>query len=162
MIRIIPFVLYLFLLAMHQVIWKDLTGMFGAAINLAAMMVILVAIYRTEMTAVWFGFVAGLVTVAGMPGSMGWQALTLAAIGLAAFHMRERLNLDSLNAKLLLVLGGVLVHNLLTLIIVGTDAFWYRLVVNALTGAVYTTVVAWLFFLFKEKRVTVRKIRSIF
>ncbi len=162
MIRIIPFVLYFLLLAMHQVIWKDLTGIFGAAINLAAMIVILIAIYRTEMTAVWFGFVAGLVAAAGIPGSMGWQALTLAGVGLAAYHMRERLNLDSLNAKLLLVLGGVLVHNVCTLIIVQTDAFWYRLVVNAVTGAVYTALVAWLFFLVKEKRITVRKIRSIF
>jgi rod shape-determining protein MreD len=162
MIRLIPFALYFLLLAMHEVFLRDLTSIYGGAINLAALAVILVAVYKREMAAMWFGFCTGLVAFAGIPETFGWHALVLALIGLAAYHVRERLNVESLMAKLLLVAGGVLLHNIASLIIYQTDAFWLRLVINAVTGTVYTTIIAWLFFLLKEGRITAEKVRAIF
>jgi len=49
-----------------------------------------------------------------------------------------------------------------TLIISGTDSLFILLGTSALTGAVYTTLIAWLFFLFKEGKLTVVKLKSIF
>jgi len=160
--RLIPYVLYLLLLAMHQVIWKDITNIHTASINLTALMVVLVAVYKFETTVLWWGFISGLVVAAGVPESIGWQALVLAMIGLVAYHIRERLNLDSLTAKLFLVFGCILFHNICTLIINHMDAFLYRLFANALAGAVYTTVIAWLFFLVKEGRINRENIKSLF
>lgn len=160
--RLIPYILYFLLIAMHQVIWKDVTGIYTASINLAALIVVLVAVYKTETAVLWWGFVSGLVIAAGMPESIGWQALVLAIMGLIAYHIRERLNLDSLMAKLLLVFGCVLFHNICTLIINHMDAFLYRLFANALAGTVYTTVLAWLFFLVKEGRINRENIKSLF
>jgi hypothetical protein len=150
------------LIALHQVITRDLTAVYGVSINLAALIVIIVAIYKTEMTSLWFGLVAGIVMAAGLPDRMGWVALLMAAIGAASFHMRTRLNLDSVYSKLLLVLGGVLVFNILSLFIFQYDNVLLLTVTEALGSAVYTTVVAWLFFLVKGGRLTVEKVRSIF
>jgi len=161
-VRIIAYILYLLLIGMHMVIWKDVTSIFDVVINLPACLVLLVALYKDEVPVTWFGFLAGLVAAAGMPMHIGWYALLMAALALAASFVKERLNLDSLKAKLLLVLGGVFVHNVVTLIISGTDSLFILLGTSALTGAVYTTLIAWLFFLFKEGKLTVVKLKSIF
>ncbi len=160
--RAIPYLLYLLLIALHQVVFKDVTGIVTASLNLTALLVLAVALYKTELVAMWFGFAAGLVMAAGAPSLVGWQAIFLGAIGLAAFHIKERLNLDSLTAKLLLVFGGVLAHNILTLILGGADGFLFLLWSAALAGAVYTTLIGLVFFLFKEGRVTYARIRELF
>jgi hypothetical protein len=62
----------------------------------------------------------------------------------------------------LLVFCGVLVHNVVGLLMAGSDAFLYRLLITGFFGALYTTAIALLFFLLKEGIVTPQKIRSIF
>ena len=160
--RIIPFILYLFLIAMHEVISSDLTTVYTAVINLPALAVLLVATYKSEVVSIWFGFAAGVVIAAGMPDLMGWHALILSVLGLTAFHVRERLNLDSLYAKLLLILGGVLVHNVLVLIVTRSDEFLYLLWSRALVGGILTSLVAWFFFLIKEGHITYAKMKALF
>ncbi|MCK4460357.1 MAG: hypothetical protein KAW46_01055 [candidate division Zixibacteria bacterium] len=162
MTRAIPFVLYLLLIALHEVMLRDITTVLTAEINLAALIVLTVAVYKPELVATWFGFAAGLVLAAGMPDLIGWHTLWLAGLGLLAYHTRERLNLDSLYAKLLLILGGILLHNVMVLITFGAEDFWFLLVTAALPGAVYTTLIGWLFFLVKEGRITWTRIKALF
>ena len=160
--RAVPYILYLLLIATHQVIWRDVTSIFGVMINLAALMVVLVALYKTEMIAVWFGFLAGVVLAAGNPAMIGWHAFALAVLGLVAFHVSERLNLESLYARLLLVSGIVFIHNLLKLLINQTDGLFYLFWTSVITGVVYTTFVALLFFTVKERKITVQRLKSFF
>jgi rod shape-determining protein MreD len=162
MIRVIPFILYLFLIALHQVIIKDATAIYSSTIDMAGMLVLLVALYKSELISLWFGFVAGVVLSAGHPGLLGWQAIVLGILGIVAYQVRERINLESLYAKLLLVLSGVFIHNVLTILISGGEGFFRLLLTSAFPGAVYTMVVSWVFFLIKEKRLTFQKIKSIF
>jgi rod shape-determining protein MreD len=162
MIRLIPYILYLLLLVMHRVIFKDLTSIAGVSISLSVLLVVLVAIYKTEIVALWFGFFVGLVLGAGIPEQVGWYALTLTLIGTISYQMRERLNLDSLKARLLMVAGACLLFNLCSLLILRTDAFWYRSATVALSDTLYTMILAWLFFLFKEGKITKENIKSIF
>jgi rod shape-determining protein MreD len=162
MTRALPFIFYLLLVGLHVVIVEGATTIYTARINLAAMMVLVVAVYKPELVAAWFGFFVGLVLAANSPHLVGWHVLWLAGLGWAAYHAREKLNVDSLYAKLLLTAAGVLLHNILVLITNGAEDFWYQLAVDALPGAVYTTIPAWLFFLFKEGRITVAKIKALF
>lgn len=162
MTRALPFVLYLLLVGLHVVVIENATAIYTARINLAAMMVLTVAIYKPELVATWFGFAVGLVLGAGSTALLGWHALWLAGLGLVAYNAREKINLDSLYAKLLLIVGGVLLHNIMILLTTGAVDFWYQLAVDALPGAVYTAVPAWLFFLFKEGRITPAKIKALF
>jgi len=162
MIRVLPYLLYLLLIAMHEVIWRDLTALYFVALNLPAMIVVIVAIYKSESTVAWFGFLAGLVLAATRPETMGWHALFLAALGVGVHHIREKLNLESIYSKLLLIVGAVLVHNIISVLINGTDRFFYLLWVYCLPSAAYTTVAAWVFFLFKEGKITSQKLKSVF
>jgi rod shape-determining protein MreD len=162
MIRALPFILYLLLAGLHIVVIENATVIYTARINLAAMMVLAVATYKPELVAVWFGFAMGLVVAASSPNLVGWHVLWLAGLGFLGYHTREKLNLDSLYAKLLLIVVGVLLHNILILLTNGATDFWYLLAVEALPGAVYTAIPAWLFFLFKEERITFAKIKALF
>ncbi len=162
MIRVLPYFLYLLLIAMHEVIWKDIAGLYFMALNITAMIVVMVATYKTETAAAWFGFLAGLVLAATQPTTMGWHAILLAAMGVGVYHIRERLNLESIYSKLLLIVGAVLAHNIVSLFINGTDRFFYMLWVYCLPSAAYTSAAAWVFFLFKERIITAQKLKSVF
>ena len=90
------------------------------------------------------------------------MVFTMAAIGLTACYIKERLNLDSLYAKLLLILGGVFIHNLILLFMSGVDEMILLIFINVIPGAVYTTVIAWIFFLIKDGKISYQKVKSIF
>ena len=160
--RIIPYLIYLLIIAMFVVIFKDLTQIGAVALNLPALIVMLVGLYKEELPAAWFGFATGLVATAAYTTAMGWNALILAILALAACHVRERLNLDSMKAKMLVVLAGVLLHNFASVVIYRPDSVWHGMITVAPLGALYTSVFGWLFFLFKEGKITYAKIRSIF
>ncbi len=162
MTRVIPFILYLLLIAAHEVIVRDVTTIYSATIDLPGLLVLAVAIYKPEVVCTWFGFAAGLVMAAGRPDLFGWHALMMAAMGMATYHFRERLNLESLYSKLVLIFGGVLVHGTLVLAVNGGAGFVYLWLTNALPNAVYTAAVGLVFFLFKEKKITFQKIKAVF
>jgi len=162
-VRVIPYLIYLVLIAFHVVILQSATSIYTASIDFPALVVLAVAIYKDDIPATWFGFVAGLVAFAGGPPSqLGWQGLIMAALALVACQIRDRMNLESLRAKLLLVLAGILVHNTAVLLVSQADGFLLNLVTYVLAGSVYTAVLAWLFFLLKERILTAEKIRAIF
>ena len=160
--RIIPYLIYLLIVAFYEVTLIDLTAVWGVTFDLPAIFVLGVALYKSEGTALWFGFAVGLVSGAATPTLMGWHGLITALLGLTAFHFRERLNLDSLWSKLLLVIAGTLVYNVMMAAVDGLDGYFRQLWTVILPGTVYTAIVAWIFFLFKEKRVTIQKIKALF
>ncbi len=162
MIRFVPYLLYLWLLAMHQVFLSDLTSVFGVTINLAAFLVIGAALYKSETEVCWFGFFVGLVAYIGLVDSIGWFTLFMAFLGVIAYNVRTKMNLESVYSRLLVVFVGVLVHNIFVLTLSKSDNFFILLWSQAFTGAVYTTVIAWIFFLFKEGKITFQKFKAIF
>ncbi len=159
--RAIPYAVYLLLIALHVVILHDVTAIYGAVVSLPALLVLAVALYKDEIPATWFGFAAGLVAAAGMP-SVGWHVLVMAALALVASHIKLRLNLDALKARMLLIATGVLVHNCITLLINQPEGFLTMLWTSALTSTAYTLVLAWLFFLNRQGTLTWQKVKSIF
>jgi len=160
--KIIPYILYLLLVAFYEVILRDLTSIYGVAMGLPVFLLLAVALYKSELAALWFGFVVGLTVAVGRPEAAGWFALLGGALGAATFRVRERLNLESFVSKLLVVFVGALVYNVMTVIINRPDGFFYTIGTSVLPGTVYTTIIAWIFFLFAEGRLTTRKIKAMF
>lgn len=160
--KFIPYLLYLWLIGFHEVIGRDVTSIYGCTFNLAALILLLVAYYKAEVSAAWFGLLVGLVLSAGRLDMMGWNSVMFAAVGVGAYHVKERLNLDSMYARLLLILGGVLIINILTQVQFGLESVWFRLLTEMIPSAIYTTVIGWLFFLFKDGHITYKKVKSIF
>ncbi len=160
--RSIPYLIYLLLAAMHIVIVKDATAIYGVTISLPSLMLLLVALYKEETTALWFGFAVGIVTAVPTPELIGWYALAMSTLSVAAFQVRQRLNLDSIWSRLLYLLGGLVTAKALILMIQGTDNVLSVVLTGLLPSALYTSAAAVLFFLFKDRLLTFEKLKSIF
>jgi hypothetical protein len=124
--------------------------------------VLLLSVYKEDITVIWFGFFAALIAFSGSSFVLGWHIAFLTLIGFISCHMREKLNLESNFAKLLLVFSGVLIHNLILLFISNFDNMGWLLLKQVIPGAIYTSVIAWIFFLFKADSFSVQKVKSIF
>lgn len=160
--RLIPYLLYLILIAMHVAIFADLTAIWGVKIDLAALCILAVALYKGELTALWFGFFAGLTAGAVLPNAIGWYALFGATLGLTANRLKDRMNVDSLVARLLIVFFGLALFSFAIAAVVQTEALrtlWWR---EVPAGALYSTAVAAIFFAIIHGHLTGRKVRSIF
>ncbi len=160
--KFIPYFLYFWIIAMHQVFLADVTSIFGAKINLAVLIVLLVSMYKSEITSVWFGLCVGIIGYAGITELSPWHVLVMASIALAAFHIKEKMNLDSLLARVSFIFCGVLVHNIIVLVLEVNDGFLIYVVRYALPGAIYTTIIGTIFFLIKDGVFTFDKTKSIF
>ncbi|HWR82869.1 MAG TPA: rod shape-determining protein MreD [Candidatus Deferrimicrobium sp.] len=162
MMKLIPFIIYILLISFHQVMLGDALAIYTARVDLSGLLVLMIAMYKPELVAAWFGFFAGLVVAAATPSASGWHALILGALGWTAFHVRQRLNIESPYARILVVLIGVLVHNALALVLSGSQQFLYSIAVNALPGSVYTTLLAGVVFLIADRRITYEKVKALF
>ena len=160
--KFIPYALYLWLIGFHDVIGRDVTSIYGCSINVAALLVLLVAYHKSEVAAAWFGLMVGLIVSAGRPELLGWTSLLFAFGGVVAYHVKDKLNLDSMYARVLLILGGVLLINVLQYFQFGENSFWLSLLTQILPGTFYTMIIGWLFFLIKDGHFTYQKIKSIF
>jgi hypothetical protein len=160
--RAIGYLLYLVLIAFHEVILRGGTSIAGVSINLPAIIVFSVALYRSEAEAVWFALAAALVMSAGTPLIMGYQVLTMVFISLTIYHAREQLNVEALVTRLALLIAGVLLHNILTLAMSRPSDFFYQLWRFSLTGTIYTGAVAYLIYTVIVDRFSTRRSRSAY
>jgi hypothetical protein len=159
---IIPYFLYLVLIAFHEVILQGATSIRGVSINLPAILVFTVALHKSESATAWFAFFTAIVMCAGTPLTMGWNALGLVVLSVTIYHAREQLNLDSMAAKLILLIAGVLAHNILNIAINQPSDFGYQLWRIALTGTLYTGGVAYLLYAFFARMTSGRRARTLF
>ncbi|PWB67670.1 hypothetical protein C3F09_13060 [candidate division GN15 bacterium] len=144
--RAIGYLLYLVLIAFHEVIFRGATSIAGVSINLPAIIVFSVALFRSEAETVWFALAAALVMSAGTPLSMGFQVLAMVLISLAIYHAREQLNVEALVTQLAMLIVGVLIHNSLTLAFTKPSDFWFQMARFTLPGTIYTGAVAYLIY----------------
>jgi len=165
MMRYLPYLLYLLLIAFYR---TNLIGLFSigsAEIYLTALIVLLVALNKDYLTTLWFSFAAGLIYDAPDPSHLGVHMLILIVLGLAASHAKERLNLDSITSRLLLILSGLFVYSLpYTLIYAtsGTTEFFRLLIRVAIPSVLYSTVLGWGYFMIQTGRLSFARLKSIF
>jgi rod shape-determining protein MreD len=163
--RVIPYLLYLLLIAFYRTMLGDFVAVGSARISLAALIVLLIALRKTTVTAIWFGAAAGIVWDTPDPHFLGVQTLFLSLIGYLASVAKERLNLESINSRLLLVAAGLAAYGLLNSVIYAQptqSGYFTTLVTIILPGIVYTIVAAWVYFLVESGRISWARIKSIF
>jgi len=159
---IVGYILYLLLISFHEVILRDATSIAGVTINLPAIVVFSIALHKSETESAWFAFFAATVMCAGSPLVMGWNAVIMVILSLVLYNAREQLNLDSMVTKLVLLIAGVLVHNLVCIAITQPSDYFYQVLRFGLTGTVYTAAVAYLVYALLFGRTSRRRSRSYF
>jgi rod shape-determining protein MreD len=158
--KYIQAILLLVVVAFHQAIFRGATDILGVGIDLSAMFVIVAALHHSELDAIWFAFAVGVIAGAVLPASMGWQALILVILAIGAHHGRERLNLDSPLARLMLIIGGVLVHSIVMIFIIQPSDIVYQVWRFALPSTLYSAIVASAYYVLRQSAGSGRKIRA--
>ncbi|UCD16740.1 MAG: hypothetical protein JSV44_09810, partial [Candidatus Zixiibacteriota bacterium] len=143
--KVIPYILYIYLLGFHITILSRVTAIYGITIDLTALLVALIALRKNDLTAVWFALAAGIVAGTVRLDLMPWEMLFLAGIALAIHRCSTRMNLESISSRMLLLGGALLIHQLLISVVVSTADFLNILLRLILPGTIYTLVFGWLF-----------------
>lgn len=159
---IMPYILYLYLLGFHVTIFSDVSSIYGVTIDLAALMVCLVAIYKSELTALWFALAAAIVVGAMRLEMMPWELLFLGILAVIVKHLSIRVNLESLASRLLLLAGGILFHKLAVSLTVSSAGFFMMLYRYIIPGVFYTWVLGWVYFMYRDGRITWTKFKALF
>lgn len=159
---IIPYVIYLYLLGFHVTIFSDVSSIFGVTIDLAGLMVCLVAIYKKEMTALWFALAAAIVVGATRLDLMPWEMLFLGILAIGVKQLSIRVNLESVASRLVLLAVGILFHRLAMSLAISTADFFMMLYRYLLPGVVYTWVLGWIYFLYRDGHLTWARFRALF
>ncbi|MDF1543735.1 MAG: hypothetical protein P1R58_01390 [bacterium] len=162
MIKYLPYLFYMILIGFHTVIFADFTSVWGVKINLIALLIAALALYKSEIEVAWAALALGLVSAAGQPALLGWHALILVLLSQIIHRSAKRLNLDSIWSQVGVIAAAVMIHNILLSMFEGFSGIFERIAVHALPGVVYTSLIAWLFFLIKDKKITLQKIREMF
>jgi len=160
--KFIPYILYLYLLGLHYVILSDITSIYGATIDLAALIVSLVALYKSELTALMFGLAAAIVIGAMNLSIMPWEMFLLGSISLVVHQCSFRLNLESVTSRLLLLGVIIFIHKGVIALVLAPSDILYLLLRTILTGTVYTLILGWLFFAYKDGRISWGRIKELF
>jgi cell shape-determining protein MreD len=165
MMRFVPYLLYLFLIAFDRTILADLIAIGPAQVYIAALLVLLVAQHKSYTLALWFGVAAGVVFGAADPSRMGIQMLVLAFLGAIMALLKVRFNLDSLRSRFLLIVGGLVLYavpHTLFSTTAGAESFGYALLRVALPSIAYSAAVAWLLFMIQTGRFSSARMKALF
>jgi len=163
--RLIPYVLYLFLIAFDRTLLSGLIAIGPAQLYTAALLVLLVAQHKSYTTALWFGIAAGVVFSAPDPSRMGIQMFVLAFLAAALAQLKVRFNLDSLRSRFLLLVGGLVMYAIphtLFFTTAGSDAVGFTFLRVALPSIAYSAVVGWLYFMIQTGHLSFTKIKTLF
>jgi rod shape-determining protein MreD len=165
MMRFIPYILYLLLIAFYRTNLIDLFSIGAIEIHLTALIVLLVALNKDFVTALWFGFAAGVVYDAPHPSHLGVHMLILSAVAAGTSQAKEHLNLESIQSRLLLILAGLFVYSILYTLIYatsGSSEFFRLLIPMTIPSVIYSTILGWIYFMIHSGRLSYARLKSIF
>lgn len=159
--RFIPYLLYLFLIAFYRTILADFLSIGPVEILLVALIVILVALSEDYLTSLWFGFAAGLVYDAPDPSHFGVHMVLLSFLGVLMVRAKERFNLESRIGRVLLIAAGLMVYSVPYTLIYnsGVGDLSRLLLRSAIPSVLYTSLIAWIFFVIKSNALSRNKIK---
>lgn len=160
--KVLPYLLYLFLITFHSIILSDIISILGARLNLLVLIIVIIGLFKSETEAVWFGLSAGIIVGATRLDLMPWEVLIITIIAVAVKQVSSRINLESLASKVVVLASGVFLHEVIMALIISTEEFFFILIRYILPGTAYTVFVGLIYFLVKDGRISRQKIKALF
>jgi len=160
--RVIPYLLYLFLITFHSIILSDLTSILGVHLNLLILLIVIIGLYKSETEAIWFGLSAGIIVGATRLDLMPWEVLIITIIAIAVKQVSARINLESFASKVVVLACSVFLYESIISLILSPSEFLFILIRFILPGTAYTVLIGLMFFLFKDGRISKQKIKALF
>ena len=160
--RVLPYLLYLFLITFHTIILSDIISIFGVRLNLLILLIVIIGLFKSETEAIWFGLSAGIIVGAARLDLMPWEILIIIIIIVAVKQVSSRINLESLASKVVVLASSVFLHEIIISLIISPKEFLYILIRYIVPGTAYTVLIGLIFFLIKDGRISRQKIKALF
>ena len=160
--RVIPYILYLFLITFHSIILSDIVSILGARLNMLILIIVIIGLFKSETESIWFGLTAGIIVGSTRLDLMPWEVLVITIIAVAVKQVSSRINLESLASKVAVLACSVFLHEVIITLIISTEEFFFLLIRYILPGTAYTVLVGLIFFLIKDGRISRQKIKALF
>lgn len=160
--KILPYLLYLFLITFHLIILSDIISILGARLNVLMLIIVMIGLFKSETEGVWFGLAAGVIVGAARLDIMAWEVLLITFIAVAVKQVSSRINLDSLASKVVVLASAVFLHEVVISLIIFTDKIFFILIRYILPSTAYTVLVGLILFLIKDGRISRQKIKALF
>lgn len=160
--KILPYLLYLFLITFHLIILSDIISILGARLNVLMLIIVMIGLFKSETEGVWFGLAAGVIVGAARLDIMAWEVLLITFIAVAVKQVSSRINLDSLASKVVVLASAVFLHEVIISLIIFTDKIFFILIRYILPSTAYTVLVGLILFLIKDGRISRQKIKALF
>jgi cell shape-determining protein MreD len=125
-------------------------------------MVVMVAMYKDEITSLWFAISVGIVAGTLRFELMPWEILILAGMAILISYISTRVDLGAITSRLIILGGFILIHISVITLLSSNESFVYMIYRYILPSTIYTLVPGWLFFLIIDGRITREKIRAQF
>ena len=97
----------------YQMIVAPRTSILNAQADMALILTVWVALDVGPREGVIFGFVVGLLTGFLIPMELGWVALLLSVIGYLTGNVKNRIVIESLPIRIIILLVAVLAYNMM-------------------------------------------------
>jgi len=160
--KIIPYIIYLYILGLYYTILSDLTVIYGATVDLAALMVALVALYKSETAALWFAISVGIIVGSRRLDLMPWEMAILAVLALIVNQISARMNLESSISRLILLAVVFLIHQSVIAFLVSSDDLFFVMYRTILPGILFSLLIGWIFLQFRDVHATWRRFKALF
>ena len=160
--KVIPYLLYLFLITFHLIILSDIISILGARLNLLILIIVMIGLFKSETEAIWFGLSAGIIVGAARLDVMQWEVLVITIIAVVVKQVSSRINLESLASKVVVLACGVFLHEVVISLITFTEEFFFILIRYIIPSTAYTVIVGLILFLIKDGRISKQKIKALF
>ncbi len=160
-LRLLPYVVYLYFISFDQVIFGDFLAIHGARLCVSSLMIITVALYKSDGIAMWFGAaVAFLVNTSDAPAA-GASMILAALVVIAASRLKNRLNLESLSARMAIVIVGATILEVTQILFAGVGDIGFTIVRYTLPSVAYTTIVGFFLFLVLDGHISVGRFKQL-
>ena len=143
-IRIFKYFLLALLVAFSQTILSNLTSILGIAPNYGTIIILVIILWREYPLAYPAAFMVGIIIDALNPEFFGYGAAVRFAIAIAAYEIRQHLDVEQLPAQIYLLIGSEISFQLLYQSVVNSldmGVLPKILLEVSLPTLVYTTVV---------------------
>jgi rod shape-determining protein MreD len=142
-----------------QIIVAPRISISGVSVDMALIVSLWIALVKPPRTAMLFGFACGAFVGIVSPSDFGWAALLLAFFGLGLATLKEKLVMESMPLRFLMLLIFSFAYNILFLSLsrfamLGGD-FGY-IILQTIFTTLYTTGVGILTFIFIQNRYIIR------
>jgi rod shape-determining protein MreD len=158
---LIKYIFGMLFIVFYQIVVAPRASILGAHTDMALILTVWVALDFGPREGILFGFTAGLLTGLLIPMELGWAALLLSIIGYIIGNIKNKLVIEPMIIKMLILLFALLAYNILYIFFTRFDLIILNIefvLSNTIISTLNSTLIGIIIFLIIRYRYILRNL----